>query len=165
MLWYCVQSESRKELYASNNLKKQEIHVYYPVYCKQVRHARSITPTAKPFFPGYLFVRIPQPQFISQVKRTKGVRCLISAGHEPLSVPATLIQCLKDLEDEQGYINLNHNRFQQGDLIQITEGALSGLEGVFHSSLDNQRAMLLVHFMGNLQKIKVGLKEIDRRSA
>ena len=165
MQWYCLQTESRKEHLAKNNLQDLDLEVYLPVYCRIIRHARTITPTAKPVFPGYLFVAIQHDFQFSQVKRTKGVKAVVSAGMKPIAIHSSFIQQIQAQEDAQGYVQINQGRFQPGDLVNIQEGALKGLQGLFHCSLDDQRAMLLVHFLGNMQRIEVGLNEIERHIA
>ena len=84
-------------------------------------------------------------------------------GETPFSrLCSSFIQQIQAQEDAQGYVQINQGRFQPGDLVNIQEGALKGLQGLFHCSLDDQRAMLLVHLLGNMQRIEVGLNEIER---
>ena len=165
MQWYCIQTESRKEQIAKNNLQDLDLEVYLPVYCRVIRHARKITPTAKPVFPGYLFAAIQQDFQFSQVKRTKGVKALVSAGIKPIAIHSSFINQIQAQEDTQGYVQINLGRFQPGDLVNIQEGALKGLQGLFQCPMDDQRAMLLVHLLGNIQHIEVGLNEIERNIA
>ena len=165
MQWYCLRSESRKEHIATNNLQNLCFEVYLPVYCRVIRHARKITLAAKPVFPGYLFAAIQNDFQLSQFKRTKGVKAVVSAGIKPISIHSSFIHQIKAKEDAQGYVQINQGRFQSGDLVNIQEGALKGLQGLFHCSLDDQRAMLLVHLLGNMQRIEVGLNEIERHIA
>ena len=101
----------------------------------------------------------------SQVKRTKGVKAVVSAGMKPISIHSSFIHQIQFQEDAQGYVQINQGRFQPGDLVNIQEGALKGLQGLFHCSLDDQRTMLLVHLLGNMQRIEVGLNEIERHIA
>ena len=165
MHWYCLQTESRKEHIAKNNLQDLDLKSYLPVFCRVIRHSRKITSTAKPVFPGYLFVYIQHDFQFSQVKRTKGVKAVVSAGMRTIAIHSSFIQQIQAQEDSQGYVQINQGRFQPGDLVHIQEGALKGLQGLFHCSMDDQRAMLLVHLLGNMQRIDVGLNEIERHIA
>ena len=165
MQWYCLQTESRKEHLAKNNLQDLDLQVYLPVYCRVIRHARKITPKAKPVFPGYLFAAIRHDFQFGQVKRTRGVKAVVSAGIKPISIHSSFINQIQAQENAKGYVQINLGRFQPGDLVNIQEGALKGLQGLFQCSMDDQRAMLLVHLLGNMQRIEVGLNAIERHIA
>ena len=165
MNWYCIQTEWRKEHIAKVNMEQLSIQTYLPVYVRIIRHARQSTPMAKPVFPGYLFAAIHDDVQFSQVKRTQGVKSLVSASGAPIPVHPAVIAQIKATEDANGYVQINQGRFQEGDLVDIQEGTLRGLQGLFQCSLDDQRALLLVHFLGNLQRVKVSLNDIERHIA
>ena len=56
--WYVINTKANNEFLVKHKLKSQNYHVYCPQYISAVKHAKKIRKIIKPFFPGYLFVRL-----------------------------------------------------------------------------------------------------------
>ena len=57
---------------------------------------------------------------------------------------------------------LLHNEFSMGDIVRITDGTLSGYEGVFKANSGDERVVILLNVMGNQSDVKVDIDVIER---
>ena len=115
--------------------------VYFPKYLHEKK--------SKLFFPGYGFIHFDFPAQYQLVRYTRGVKRLV--GHEagPIPIEEEVIIQIKKREVE-AYIELD--KFGEspdvGDQIEVMEGPLKGLQGIFHRELmDNERVLILLNFV------------------
>src|SRR6185503_6732631 len=95
------------ELKACANLSRQGYGVYLPRYLKSRRHARRVETVAAPLFPRYLFVAIDMAvQRWRSVQSTIGVSRLVCHGDNPAEVPRSIINDLKQGQDDRGFVVL-----------------------------------------------------------
>ena len=157
MRWYVVQTQARREGQALYHLRAQGFEVYLPQYMKRRSHARRIDWRPFPLFPRYLFVRFdPDRQQWRSIQSTIGVSKLISFWETPIPVPDRVIEGITAREDNEGLVNLGLNcKLRRGDKVQVIDGALSELDGVFDCMDDKKRAFIFLEMLG--QKVKVRL--------
>ncbi len=162
MKWYAVYSHAQAETKAAYHLKRQGFEVYLPRILKKRRHARRVDWVSSPLFPRYLFVGFnAEKKGWIPIRSTIGVSHLICFGNQPISVPKPIIESLKALEDEKGFISFGSNQdFKRGDKIEILEGAFSELIGLFEDLDDRGRVTLSLDLMGRQTKVKMSLENI-----
>jgi transcriptional antiterminator RfaH len=142
---------------ASWHLRKQGFAVYLPRYPKQRRHARRVELVAAPLFPRYLFV-----SFDLAVTRwraicsTVGVSGLVCNGDHPAPVSLGIVEEIMARADENGMVPLTSaQRLIQGDKIEILDGPLEGLTGLFEHMTDHERVVLLLDLLGRQTRVTV----------
>jgi len=158
-VWYLVMSQPGRELYATHNLLAGGYSAWLPLCSVVVRHARKASLKRAPLFPGYLFVGLSDGQAFAPVLATFGVAAVVRAGIEPLPVrQGTLDRVAGVLADhERGQLaavrqgGAPANPFHAGQSLRVSEGPLSGLEGICTMAAGARTAVLL-QFLGGEQR-------------
>ena len=73
----------------------------------------------------------------------------------PSLVPDSLIQYVRKNEREFEHRAILIDEFQRNDRVLVMEGAFKGLEGLFKQFKGEQRAIVLLHFLGRQRPVKV----------
>ena len=163
--WFCVYTNFREEHIAFQELLLQNLHLYFPRYRQTVRHARKTQEKVYPLFPRYFFALHDSIVSFSVLKRTRGLATYIHhSDGTPVCVSQEVIDFLKAREDSHGYIRMNNQRFKSGENIQVIQGPLSSLSAVFLTQKDEERAKIMLDFMGREQILSVPLDYLDRFS-
>jgi transcriptional antiterminator RfaH len=155
--WYVVHTQVNGEPKANWHLSKQGFAVYLPRYLKRRRHARRVEIVAAPLFPRYLFV-----SFDLAVTRwraihsTIGVTDLVCNGENPAPVPIGIVEEIMARADENGMLSQpSAQRLVKGDKIEILDGPLEGLTGLFECTTDHERVVLLLDLLGRQTRVTV----------
>lgn len=93
--WYVLQSKVHKEEVLWQRLRAKGYEVLYPRLFVHQKKTRSLK--IKPYFPGYLFVRLNLEQVgVSSFQWMPDAVGLISLGDKPASIPDQYIQAIQD---------------------------------------------------------------------
>lgn len=155
--WYVINTRPKKEFQVAKIFGEAGFEYYNPVYKQENR--------IKPFFPGYGFLIFEFPQHHQLVKFTRGVKRVVGNRDGPIPIPAETILAIKARE-VGGLIELEkHGELPGvGDEIEVAEGPLKGLRGVFKMEIgDKERVLILlsyVSYQGQLIIEKNKLKKI-----
>ena len=151
--WYAMHSKPRKEDLLWDQLLIRKIEAYHPRIKVQPVNPRARK--VKPYFPGYVFVRVD----LEQVNRSSlhwipGTTGLVSFGGEPASVPDAMIRTIRHRVDA---INANGGEqlegLQPGDPVVIQGGAFDGYEAIFDMKLSgSERVRVLLTLLQAQQK-------------
>lgn len=156
--WYVINTRPKKEFQVEKLFAEGGFTYYNPVY--------RIENRVRPFFPGYGFLAFDFPSQYQMVKYTRGIKRVVGNRQGPIPIPGEVIQELKAREVD-GLIELEKYGLepQVGDEIEVAEGALKGLRGVFQREMgDNERVLILlsyVSYQGQLMIEKKKLKKIQ----
>lgn len=150
--WYVIQSKPKKE-----NLVYEQLCIHkIEAYCPRIR-VKVVNPRArkiKPYFPGYLFVRVNLDQIgSSTLQWMPGVVGLVSYGGEPAFVPESL---LKDIRNRVDQINNTWDEpvkdLKTGEILDITGGPFAGYRAIFDSHLpEHERVRVFLHILQDRQ--------------
>jgi transcriptional antiterminator RfaH len=150
--WYVLHSKPQKERWLYKQLNALDIEVYYP--CLNTKDGKFSTSSAKPYFPGYLFVNVDlELTGISMLKWIPGSQGLVSFGDEPACVPERLLQNIR-----QRVAEINHaedhvlHGLKPGDPVEIRSGPFAGYSAIF-----------CAHLHG-IERVRVLLKLLQDRS-
>ncbi len=166
--WYAVRCKPRRETEAAAEFARQGFEVWLPMELRLVRHARKMERKPRPFFPGYLFLHLaPDERRWTTIRSTRGAIGAVHFGAHYPPVPDEVIERLKAMRDEQGFIRTSGEEvkapFEPGDRVRIRAGAMSGLEGVFQALDGEQRALVLLDLLR--RQVRVHLPLADLASA
>ena len=156
--WYVINTRPKKESQVERLFAEGGFTYYNPVYKVENR--------VRTFFPGYGFIVFDFPAQYQMVKYTRGVKRVVGNRKGPIPIPEEVIQELKARE-VGGLIELEKYGLepQVGDEIEVAEGALKGLRGVFQKELgDKERVLILlsyVSYQGQLMIEKKKLKKVQ----
>jgi len=131
--WYAMRSKPLKEDMVWGQLNAHGVESFYPRLRVHPINPRSRK--IKPYFPGYLFVRVDlETTGISYYKWMPNTLGLVSFGGEPAIVPDNLIyelrKRIKEINDSGGEI---FDGLKSGDKIRIQAGPFEGYEAIFMS--------------------------------
>jgi transcriptional antiterminator RfaH len=107
-------------------------------------------------FPRYLFIQLdPERDNWAPIRSTYGVSGFVKFGMYPSVVPDSLVNYVKDHEQEFEHRAISIDQFQSNDPVMVMDGAFRGLEGLFMQFEGKQRALVLLHFLGHLRPVRV----------
>ncbi len=162
--WYAVRCKPRQEFIAKHELEQQGFDVYLPIELKLRRHARRMEKVPRPFFSGYLFLHLaPTECRWTSIRSTRGAVCAVHFGALYPPIPNAVMEILRQLEDEGGYICEGEDSlspFKPGERIVMRGGQFSGIEGVFVCRNGNERAHVLLDFLQRQVRTNVALQEL-----
>ncbi len=152
MYWYALHSKPRKEDALAQQLRSQGFDIYYPRILVQPANPRSRK--IKPYFPGYLFLRVNLAEVgASTFNWMPFANGLVSFGDEPASVPEDLIEAIRESVDA-----INHaggevfHRIKPGDSVRIRNGPFAGYEAIFDARIKgSDRVRVLLSLLNNRQ--------------
>ncbi len=155
--WFVLNTKPKKEYQVERLFEEGGLDFYCPKYIHETKK--------KPFFSGYGFIYFDYPEQYKLVKYTRGVKRIIGNDEGPIPIPEEIIQQIRKREVD-GYVELEKYGGipELGDEIEIMEGPMKGLRGVFRKELtDKERVVILlsyVSYQGQLIIEKKKLKKI-----
>ncbi len=125
--WFAVYTRSHHEKSVAQQLQGRGIEYFLPLYASARRWKDRVKVLQMPLFAGYLFVRIPQAQFLD-VLQTHGVSTIVGS---PKPLP------LEEMEIEQlrTWLSLSlavepNPYLRIGQLVRVRRGPLTDIEGI-----------------------------------
>jgi transcriptional antiterminator RfaH len=135
--WFVLNTKPKKESQVEKLFTEAGFEIYSPKYSQQNR--------IYPFFTGYQFIYFDYPEDYRLVKYTRGVKKVIGNEIGPIPISEHVIEAIKSREIN-GLIELFKygNEPDIGDEIEVMEGPLKGLKGIFKKELDRQERVLIL---------------------
>lgn len=159
--WHAVYTQPRMELWARSNLWERGIKVYLPLYRKRRRHARRNDWVSAPLFPRYLFVRADLAHTGRRaIASARGVVNLVCCGSEPSNVHPSIIDAIREREDDLGIIRLERS-FGQGEPLRICEGPFVDLPAIFECESDDRRIVVLLNMLGRQTRVRIAREQVS----
>jgi transcription antitermination factor NusG len=110
-----------------------------------------------PMFPGYLFVRDPMDKrSYIEILKARGVVRILEDGWTRLTpIPDDEIDAIQQVVAAEVPV-FQHEHLSEGDRVQVTEGPLAGLEGLFLQDKPTKgRLILNVNLLGRSVAVEV----------
>ena len=163
--WYVLRSKPRKEDFLYGQLRARKIEAYYPKVRVQPVNPRSRK--IKPYFPGYLFIRINlEKSNLSSLQWMPGSIGLVSFGGEPSWVSDALVNTIrKQVETINAAGGENLRGLVSGDEVIIQDGPFVGYKAIFDLSLPgNERVRVLLKLLKNQSmRLELPTSQIKKR--
>lgn len=146
--WYVVRSKPYKEKHLTAYVRAQGLGAYLPQLPAHPVNPRART--AKPLFPGYVFVQADLSEVGKSALRWMPLsRGLVYLGGEPAWVKEPVLEGIRqrvralwEAEPESG------PRFEHGERIWVREGVFEGYEGIFDAALaGGKRCRILLQML------------------
>ena len=151
--WYAVHTKPRQEGVAEAFLRQSGVEMFYPK-----------TGATKSLFPGYVFAKFDADTQLRLVKYSSGISSVVSFGNKPAPVDELLIDGIK-LRIKDGFVVLDPPSFTKGEKVEIKEGPLEGISGMFDSRVkDTDRVVILLNAISSQSRIVVPLKNLRKAS-
>jgi len=161
--WYLIHTKPQQEQIAKENLERQGYIIYLPMMkIRRKRRGRTI-PAIDPLFPRYLFIYLSDKTDNWQpLRSTIGVTTVVKFGMEPARVPDSLIEDIRQRENQEGLHESPKGEYTQGQQVRITEGPMEGYEGLFQCKSGKERVTLLLDISQNTVKLTLESSQIER---
>jgi transcriptional antiterminator NusG len=155
--WYAVWTHSHCEQVVNQQLSAKGFAAFLPemsVWSKRGGEKRLIR---VPMFPGYLFVRDPmgKTSYI-EILKARGVARILEDGWSRLTpIPDREIDAIQQVVGADVPV-FSHAHLTHGDRVEVTEGPLAGLEGLFVQDKPSKgRLVLTVDLLGRSVAVEV----------
>lgn len=154
--WFVVYTKPRQESRALENLERQGYATYCPyIFTEKIRRHRWCK-IMEPLFPRYLFIQLcVGVDNFSQIRSTFGVMGMVQFGHKPAMLANSTIDYIRDQENDERANSLALSEWKSGDELEIIDGPLKGLKGVFQKKSGTERVSLLMCLLGQQSCISV----------
>lgn len=155
--WFVLNTKPKKEFHVEKIFNEAGFEIYNPKYKLENR--------IKPFFPGYGFIYFDYPQQYRLVRYTRGVKKVVGNRNGPIPIPEEIIKEIKAREVSSLIELYKYGEEPDvGDEIEVMEGPLKGLKGVFKRELQEKERVLIllnyVSYQGQLLIEKRKLKKV-----
>jgi transcriptional antiterminator RfaH len=151
--WAVVNTQPHREHIAVENLERQEFIPYCPLIKRRRSHARRVTYTLRPLFPGYVFVKInPNEGRWRPMLSTFGVRSIVRCGSELSLLDDNFVQAIRAREVD-GVIARPESPFRIGQEVRMSGGAFDGLVGTIIALHERERLTVLMQMLGGAVKV------------
>ncbi len=154
--WFVLNTKPKKEFQVERLFEQGGIDFYCPRYVQESRE--------KPFFSGYGFIHFDHPAQYRLVRYTRGVKRIIGNEIGPIPIPEEIIQRIKQREIN-GYVELEkYGEIPDiGDEIEIMEGPMKGLRGIFRRELtDKDRVVILLNYVSYQGQLIIEKKKLKK---
>jgi transcriptional antiterminator RfaH len=134
--WYALRSKSHQEEAVWRQVLARGFEVFYPRV--RVQPANPRARKIKPYFPGYMFVRVELAEVgLSTFLWMPHALGLVCFDGVPAHVPNALVAAIQRQMEEIGAAGGElFYRLKPGDPIVIQRGPFAGYEGIFDTRLN-----------------------------
>lgn len=126
--WYAVMCKYRCEKRLMQEMAKDGIEAYVPIYGSLKQYASRKKYSEKALIPSHIFVKIVRSDYLNIIKRQHVYRFLNFSGIIS-SIPEHEIDLLKRVVGEKTEVRLVDVDYGIGDEVEIIGGDLTGLRG------------------------------------
>ena len=160
--WHLIQTKSRQEIRAQENLKQQGYEVYCPMLLVEKILSGKVVIKPEVMFARYIFIQVGSRSEIvwSSIHSTPGVSNFVSFGGVPAKVESDLIEQLLIQEQQVSPKEL----FKKGERLLLTSGPFAGLQAFFKASGGEGRAIVLLDFLGKATQLQVQAATLTKLS-
>ena len=163
--WYLIHTKPRQEQRALINLAQQGYQCYLPMITLEKLGRGRLNLVEEPLFPRYLFICLDNSrhgQNWAPIRSTIGVSGMVTFGSTPAKIDAGLIAFL---HNQQEVLNETPERlFQKGEVLLVSDGPFSGLEAIYQMPSGDNRAMILIEFMGKSAQMQIAPSNLRKIS-
>jgi transcriptional antiterminator RfaH len=166
LAWFLVQTESRAEYMAAQQLAQDDIEVFFPRIksnLPRLGHADA------PLFPGYLFLRFDPEQEWPSFRPAHRIMGLVNFGGDFPNVPNPVINDLKERLDAINNEGGSWQQFHAGEIVRIISHKFEGYgEVVERSKTTGTPVKVLLEFMGRMVPAHIpweNLESVDSEQA
>jgi len=163
--WYAVITQPRHEKVVAEHFRAKSIEAFLPLFTVSSRWKDRRVILERPFFPGYVFIRIS----ISERRRifgTAGVVRMLAFGGVPAVIDNAEIDAVR-LCLSRGLKPEPHPYLVTGECVRVISGALIGLEGVIVRQKNGLRIVVSISLIRRSVTVEVDahqLQPLSKRS-
>jgi transcriptional antiterminator RfaH len=147
--WFCLRTDRKHEHLAAQSLRViHGLETFAPRIRFKKPTRRGAVWFMEALFPSYIFARFSYAEAHRQVQYAPGVTSIVRFGGRVTPIPSATIGDLQSMLGKDELLIFDP-QIGPGDRVQITEGALRGLEVVVLELLPaKERVKVLMEFLG-----------------
>jgi transcription antitermination factor NusG len=157
--WYAIYTSPRHEKRVREHLSYRAVECFLPLYRAVHRWKNGCKPVVElPLFPGYLFVKIGQPERV-RVLEVPGVLSFVGTRLEPARLSDFEIETLRSglhLQKVEPY-----SKLAVGQSVRIMAGPLSGLVGVLLRHNNSFRVVLTLDLIKQSVAVELDGNDVE----
>lgn len=162
--WYVVHTNPKQEDRADSNLRGWNVETFTP-RVKQTRYnpyTGEASYIARPLFVGYIFARFDLEKLFHKVRFTRGVHSVVGFGEGPVAIDDEIISYMRSRVGKDGFVRIGEE-FKPGDVVQIKEGVLRNLTGIFEREVkESERVMVLLNLVSYQAHVELEKKNLKK---
>lgn len=165
--WYAVYTKPRAEKLVYKRLVDSGIETFLPLQKTMRQWSDRRKMVEKPLLSSYIFVKT-QPKFFPDVYKTVGVVRLITFEGKAVAIPEYQINNLRLIINSDAEVEVTTEKFEKGDLVEVTTGPLKGLMGELVKVGSRKRVVVRIEKIEQNIILAISpafLKKISRRKA
>lgn len=161
--WYAVHVRSRHEFQVTDRLTMKGVETFLPTVEKQRKWKDRKKMIAFPLFPGYVFVHTTKESdnLLSVLKVTGVVRMICTLPGQPDVIPDEQITSLQKLVENKEALD-PYPYLNEGQMVRIVKGPLSGIEGILLKKQDKHLLVLSVDVLQQGVALTIDASEVEK---
>ena len=152
--WFILQFKPNSHYLAAKNLNRQGYETFLPLHDTTSRNVSRFTTTAKPLFPGYMFIKFNRAENTwNKINNTYGVSRLLTFNDTLEPISTTFVDHLMKRYDLSGKL-LPIQKLKKGDQVTVLKGPFANFIATVEKYEADQRIWILMDLMGRKTKIQ-----------
>jgi len=143
MAWYLIRTKAGKERWVRDQLRNSVAEVFLPLLKAKVPRWGRMAMSVGPLFPCYVFARFDLQRSYFDVKYLPGVSGIVSAGNDPLAVPAAIVTEIR-CRGVDDIVEIAEKPLDSGDKVMVVEGPFRGFEAIFERYLSGAERVAIL---------------------
>ena len=149
---------------AESSLQREGIETFFPKLRRKKTIRRVRRWVTGPLFPNYIFARFEFSQSGRFVKYANSVTNVVSFGGKPAVVDGSIINVIQS-HCKESVVTVQPPELRPGDEVEIQEGPLRGLKGIFERELsDSERVVILLQSIAAAARVQVSREQVEKIS-
>lgn len=145
--WFAIYTKYKCEKYVAERLGQKGIAAYVPLRTQVKKYKSGMKRREMPLVNCYVFVKIKKQEYV-RVLETEYVMSFIKQRKNIISIPEKEIDLLKMIVGEIENVQSTEIKFEQGDLVEIVGGNLTGIRGTLANKEGNHRFVVQLSTIG-----------------
>jgi transcription antitermination factor NusG len=159
--WFAVWTRSRQEKVAASMLETLGVQHFLPLKSEVRQWSDRRQTVIVPIFSGYLFVRMnPTTDSRLQVLKTPGIAGFVGNQTGPLPIPDQQIEDIRTVLTQRVECTVLP-LLEEGDLVRVVRGALSGMEGRLVRGNSTSRLVISIEMIHKSISVNVSLQDVE----
>lgn len=158
--WYAIYTKSRSEKKLFVELQQKGLECYMPLKKELRVWSDRKKWVESPLFTSYVFVRVDKFGYFEALNSPWAVRYVCFEG-KAIPIPENQIDAIKlFLADSERDIELTSRNLKKGDLLEVTNGPLKGVNGELIQIRGKSRIVLRFPSLGYSIHAEISLDEV-----
>ncbi len=159
--WYAIHTKFKCEKIVHRLLRQKQIECYLPIQKRFRRHGQKMLLSEVPLISCYLFIKITKENYVP-VLETDYVMGFVRFAKEIYPIPEAEFSLMRRIAGENVDIIVEKSTFYEGDMVEIANGNLAGLQGKLVEIEGKSRVLVELEHLGFSLQISIEKENLLR---